>query len=688
MLYRELPVGLAGISVALLLAAAAAPAATAQESPRLIMDAEQAYEEGMGAWGVRYDAERGGLILTDRRLIEDDGPGIKPYNTKQWYHLSLPEVVSLEGDVHVKKTLHVEHPEASEATLVLHSRSSNAIVVVNGEQLSDQSGRYRSVPPELLRAGDNEVELRPGRRGSLAVLALRDDIVRNAPERADDPPRSFKSTDGGRNWESVDGEYMVRLHLVQHQVEGRIISPVIELSGQTPGLLDPVAVDGVRLRVETQASDGTQVTLEVRTGPTPVYDEQQWSEWQPADRVTVAAGSRYLQWQATLSTRDARQTPVLEQVTVLPRVNRNAPSWARGLTLVEHHNPAMRYTSIPFAYEDFNHPKLVALREKHKLDEVVAGADSELERFVLLRHWVGRQLRYSPPVQSYPAWDADEIITRGDGFCVQFAIALMQVYQSMGHPARYVFGYHPGGNPAHEVVEVWSSEHDKWVLMDLPSNIHHVDPETHTPLSMLEIHERMIQGYYGEKMITPANRPPDPTGGDYLITVRGTNIEPDPKLHRQLDLEPTKSPRWNRWAVMRMMPRSDFYSRTYPLPIHQGFGPDWSDYVAWQTPQTPAYYNYRYHGVTNRRSDWEWTLNRVRFDATAGSTPGMVEVQMGTETPGFETFRVRTGDGEWRSGAARFTWELEPGRNRLEMRARNDAGIAGAVSYIELDYEP
>lgn len=32
-----------------------------------------------------------------------------------------------------------------------------------------------------------------------------------------------------------------------------------------------------------------------------------------------------------------------------------------------------------------------------------------------------------------------------------------------------------------------------------------------------------------------------------------------------------------------------------------------------------------------------------------------------------------------------MTWELHPGRNRLEMRVRNTAGVLGPVSYLEVE---
>src|SRR5690606_5237780 len=98
----------------------------------------------------------------------------------------------------------------------------------------------------------------------------------------------------------------------------------------------------------------------------------------------------------------------------------------------------------------------------------------------------------------------------------------------------------------------------------------------------------------------------------------------------QLDLSPTTWPRWAKWAVIRMMPRNDFYSRAHPLPLTQGANWDWPDYVVWEGEQAHRDDAYRYRRMTRRRSDWHWTLNRVRFDVAPDSERGTLCVQLAT----------------------------------------------------------
>jgi hypothetical protein len=43
-------------------------------------------------------------------------------------------------------------------------------------------------------------------------------------------------------------------------------------------------------------------------------------------------------------------------------------------------------------------------------------------------------------------------------------------------------------------------------------------------------------------------------------------------------------------------------------------------------------------------------------------------------------------DGQgWQDSPRAFTWPLHTGRNRLEMRVRNTAGVEGPPSFLEVD---
>ena len=524
--------------------------AGATETLRFVVRANEAFEKGQGAWGVQLD-QNGAVALYDRVLVEDDGPGIG--SDADWLKTDRAPVTEIAGDTRIKKVLHVERLGAKEARLCV---PSDVNVEVNGQPLSNPDlAPFPEVPVSRLKEGDNEIILGyAGGKQQHVKIALPEDILRNAPERKGFPRRSFKSVDGGKTWETISGEYMVRLHLIQHVPEGNFISPVMDLGQRdTSPLLTPVSVRSVSLRPEADTPPGTRMDLVLRTGRSPVYETTLWSDWQPIS-ATVPKENRYLQWKAKLVSSDPLKTPLLRRVTVEAQVEpQPAPAWASALRVGSVHNKEVRYTSMPFEYENPRHPHLVALRQKYKLDEVISGAATETEQLVKLRDWVAHQWKFQPPAENYPAWDADEILTRKCGFCVQYAIVLMQYAISLGHQARFAFGHNPSAfdGGGHEVCEIWSNEHRKWIFFDVNLN---------------------------------------------------------------------------------------------------------------------------------------WTLNQVCFDATPADPPGAVSIQMGTVTPYFDTFLKRVDQQAWQESPRAFTWSLHRGLNHLEMRARNQAGIQGPISSLEVEY--
>lgn len=669
-----------------------------------------AFDRGQGARGVRPGETRldgmRTVELDDGVLVEDDGPGIGC--TAEWMKTDRAPTTLIGGDTRIKKVLYVERREATEARLYL---PLGVTVQFNGRRLPIANEAFPLVPVSWLIKGPNEIVLScPASAPREIKYATTEDLLRNAPDRKGRPHRSFLSHDGGETWQPIDGEYLVRLHLVQYVPRGYLVSPVHDCSpgwggdARFPSAGSILSVWSAETFALTQ--EGTKVELAFRTGPGPVVEPGLWSDWRPApigetrrpeDGMPVPDGHRYLQWKVELVTNHALRTPLVRGVEVRARVRRApVPSWAAGLKWLDSHNEQIRYTSIPFEYEDPRHPRMVALRKKYKLDEVVAGARSETEQLVKLRNWVSQQWSYTPPAVHYPAWDADEILTRKYGFCVQYAIVMMQTAISLGHQARFVFGDNPGPQEGgHEVCEIWSNEHRKWIFFDVNGNHHYVDPASHVPMSMLEVHDLLTKTYYGGRPATLENRPKRQVPSDALAICYGTSLAPGTPPKEPIPGMPLEAMgelanqfvggRYTvptRWLRLHYMPRNNFYAHPFPQPKTQGCGWNWSEYWCWQDGVTPR--QWPYHYATSRRSDLDWTLNQVCFDATISERPGRLAVQMGTFTPYFETFLVSVDRGAWKESSRAFPWQLHPGRNRLEMRVRNQAGVLGPISFLEV----
>jgi hypothetical protein len=664
----------------------------------------QAFEKGLRADRVQLAPDGKGVVLYDLTLAEDDGPGSCGASD-----YGASGVTTLRGDTMAKKVLVLERGDMLKVHVVLCVRprggeTAPLEVKVNGRRFSLRPAQVKAagddwpaieVPASLIRQGENEIQLScAGQIGWLVVVAPREHILRNAPERKDRPNRSFRSTDAGQIWSAnladegtLDGEFMVRLHVDQYVAQGELIGPVIDLWSLAEGasaLPAEAKVKSLRLRVEKKIREGTKMEISARCGDSPVYDPASWGEWIPCSMYGNIRGDlkRFVQWRAVLASEKGKASPILESVEVQAELRPTAPAWAAAIRPTDSHNEEILYTSIPFEYEKFDEPALVELRAKYKLDEVVAGAASEIEKMIRLRSWLCSQWKYDPPVPNYPAWDAREILERRTGFCVQYAIAYMQCALSLGLQTRFVFGKFPNVRlkgeevSGHEVTEVWSNDLGEWIMMDPQRDESFVSRKTGRIAGMMELHEDQINTYSPAGLDAKGMSFEEGVPSDGLLWWKG--LEPTPRAEKPvLDI---------KWGYLFWMPRNNFYAHRFPEPIQQGRGWCWTGYWLWQDARTPR--QWRFGQYTRRLSDMQWTINQVRWAAAPAKTPGTVGVTMGTVTPDLETFEVSIDGGLWQPSVAKFEWRLHPGKNRVEMRIRTRSGILGRKSWIELDYTP
>src|SRR5262249_14991311 len=95
--------------------------------------------------------------------------------------------------------------------------------------------------------------------------------------------------------------------------------------------------------------------------------------------------------------------------------------------------PPPPVTSVPFVYEGPS-PRLKFLREKYKLDQVIAPGKTEMEQLMLLRYWVRNQWHtawQSHPAGWMPPWDSLIILRCKDDpdcltMCTHYACVFTQ----------------------------------------------------------------------------------------------------------------------------------------------------------------------------------------------------------------------------------------------------------------------
>jgi hypothetical protein len=117
-----------------------------------------------------------------------------------------------------------------------------------------------------------------------------------------------------------------------------------------------------------------------------------------------------------------------------------------------------------------------------------------MKLFSSLLRWSSRLFPYTSPFPHYPPWNAVEILRRiraGEtgGFCAQYATVLGQVLQGLGYPVRFVDLADESLGDRHFVVEVYSREYGKWIVLEAMLGFMYVDGRRR-PLSALEMHKR------------------------------------------------------------------------------------------------------------------------------------------------------------------------------------------------------
>ncbi len=88
---------------------------------------------------------------------------------------------------------------------------------------------------------------------------------------------------------------------------------------------------------------------------------------------------------------------------------------------------------------------------------------------------------------------------------------------------------------------------------------------------------------------------------------------------------------------------------------------------------------------TDRTQDFNFPLNQTELTLSETETPGVLRVDVDTETPCFETFVIQIDEGElFENPESPFVWELHEGINTLRMRARNNVGVLGPESFAKV----
>lgn len=520
---------------------------------------------------------------------------------------------------------------------------------------------FADIPANALKAGANELVMQ-----SCAVPI---DV------EAIQTRHSFVSTNQGATWKPVAGEFLAHLRIYRYPSVGTITSDVIDLANpEGKSIICPqISVNALSIAAAAKTPEDTAVTLEARSGST-IRPDGGWSAWVPAEKVKPA---RFLQWRATLTTNNRLISPVLESVTVTAKIDvKTEPT---DLVVTEFNNPRIVRSSLPFTYQEPS-DKLAFLRNHWKLDAVVAPGRTEMEKYLLLRNWVRLQWPHNEGNCRRP-WDAIDILSApaGDhGMCVHYGVTYTQCALALGYNARQIILNN------HYVSEIWVNDLQKWVLMDVETvqkegwerygTAIYLNKDTGMPLNGLELHRALKDNALDKVTQVLAMSDDRATFTSY---------------------ERTYGPEeYGNFRHFAFPPRNNFLDQLEPWEVAHGVDHYHSNYYYWWS-DAPVATRGEYSQYTCREGDLYWTLNQAALTLTATDDKHTLDVAVDTETPNFKEFRYSLNGGGWQvldgdgdgqtSRTARFTWELRPGVNTLEIMPRNTFGLDGITTKVVVE---
>ncbi|MDD4891083.1 MAG: hypothetical protein PHU85_14270 [Phycisphaerae bacterium] len=505
---------------------------------------------------------------------------------------------------------------------------------------------------------------------------------------------------------------------------GRVITDVIEAnSGANVAL--PVKVTDLKLTTVGDAPPGSKIITMLRHGPT-FFQSAGWSDWETLSTISPGEKSAsggvkdlgrdcYVQFRADLVSESPNAAPLLRGMS-LSLVRQVTQRFEPQLQVKECEIPRIVRSTIQFAYERPDQKDLAWLRKECKLDALVAGKKTEMEKLVAVLEWASTRKNvrgaagdnHLGGMDPYP-WNIRKIFSLDDGgtvygHCASYSQLIITAAVSLGWQARH-FNDEGYRTCTHEVLEVWVNELAKWVYFDPSLGTYYTDKDG-KPLSITEMHDLFVE-FYCE---------PGKTLKDYLPRVE--NLEQDKGWLRRKAIDfkkldvtvktndytyGEKKP-WD-WTdgqgimsagFLQLTPRNNFHSQPNPPFLRYGYSPEGvNGFPCWSDEKTPLWYDDANKakgekfpdGLTRnwfvRRRDFNWTLNQASIRMVRTGV-GEIAVEVGTSQPFFRKF-VATMNGKSSEVKSPFMWKITPGENSLTVNCVDEFDRPGIPSTVKLE---
>jgi len=592
-------------------------------------------------------------------------------------HYANSETIS--GSTQALKLFLLDTPLCDDAQLFVFSGaglkvSCNGKPLAEGRRLPSTGWHVWKVPPSYLQKGINRFIF-----SGTGTLVIDHSLY---------PDRSARSLDGGKTWDfdhlgknNDNGEYLVRLRLARYPDSGTVMSEVVNLASiaaDSPVCVDIAKVKQLAFEVAGRSGKSGKLVCEWRAGSTPSYDPSTWSQWMPfqtgknVDLGTLEGKQPiYVQWRITLKSASHVRSPELAGVKIhgVLELAQHTGNY-RKITITRPPSSSFVRSSLPFVYQS---PDLrtTALRNRYKLDEVVAAGRSELEKFVLLREWVRSRAPKGwdwGPSMHCPPWDALVILETQKQpialcMCTHYSTVFVQCALSLGYTARQVILDH------HCAAEIWSDQFHKWIFMDTGNS---PSPELNChfenngiPLNAAEIRDLWKAGRADEIEVvyTPPRKP-----------ASGKEISPDQCGFAN----------FRRFAIPL---RNNHLGNPVPGELEQGMSEYYCDQYLWWEEQSIPAESPEYGLASARRQDFYWSINEAAIELFETASENTLKVVLNNSVPNFSKYLVSIDGGRWTENQASFEWKLHAGTNILRAKSVNAFGLECPENSVTIEME-
>ncbi|MFH1761029.1 MAG: transglutaminase-like domain-containing protein, partial [bacterium] len=431
---------------------------------------EKLYKESK-SFNIRYAHDRG-LCLYKNVLVEDDGPSFAgaPQSSEE-----------LKSDIWIRKDLLIPDPVCEQAWLVIcfnkHDDSIPLVISINGQEIErGLRARVREgwsnleIPKGILKQGINSVIVHAQNRESNWSLniARKDKYAQGTLTRAF-PGRSYKSLDSGKTWSRnnlgkyghLQGEYPVRINLVQYAANGWLISPVMNVWARE-GIMHQALPRTLDFLFKSNVPAKTKVNIYYKISDNiSLFPGMEWTPHMRNNKILPSG--LFFQFKIEMYSKDGNTSPEISFIKLQPKPESTGKESPK-ITNLEIKQPLTRTPYYDFKFDDMEHPKLKILRQEFGLEEFYKKSkDVEMKLIENTLNWSRTRFEWQGG-KNYEYIDAVDILNGGGGMCTHYSMVFQQGCEAVGLPCRLASINH--GKWGHEVNEVWCDTFGKWIALD------------------------------------------------------------------------------------------------------------------------------------------------------------------------------------------------------------------------------